>query len=104
MTIDDVYIKKVVHGFYYTNLYEIMLWYYYYKSKYRHIPRITGACYRNRRYFSRIPLYHRNIDRNVGLSIIKEAIQQVLTRHSGIPKYYNELILHNIITMKFETR
>lgn len=89
-------IKKGLHDFEYWNIYEVLLWYYYYTIKYKHIEHKNS----NRCYFSRIPKHYRNVNPVVGLSIIKNILDKIIIENKGVPKYYDKNILDNLITIK----
>ena len=100
---DWVIINKGLKEYYYANLYEAIVWYVYYSSKYQIVMRRRksdrGGC-QNRSYFGRIPSHYRGCDPKKGLNIVKEAITIILKRHSGLPKYWNPDILQTLFTLR----
>jgi hypothetical protein len=93
---DGYLINKGTQSFQCYNIYEMLLWYYYYTIKHKHIKHKNM----NQSYFSRIPSYYKNIDPKRGLNIIKEMLDKLILKHNGIPKYYNEKVLQQIIKIK----
>lgn len=98
---DQQNITKGSKCFTYHNIYEVLLWYNYYAIKYKHIQKnvikdnkLVHYC--NRSYFSRISKNYKNIHPKKGLKIIKIALDNIILKHDGIPKYYDKTILDNI--------
>ena len=107
--VDDQLIIKGSHKFYYANIYEILLWYYYYTVHYKHIQRgyrITDGRFKgyyncsNRAYFSRIPTHYTTLDSKKGLNIVKEALDNIILKHKGVPKYYDSQLINEILVVK----
>lgn len=103
---DWVSITKGSKKYEYCNLYEILLWYYYYSIKHKHIKKKYKSKYikrelcMNRSYFSRIPYHYKQIDPKKGLNIAKDAIDIIIKRHNGIPLYYDKNIINFLFTVK----
>ena len=72
---------------YFKNIYEILLWYYYWSHKYIHIGRRNSNGCINQSYFSRIPPYHRNLEPKKGLHMIKNILDGIIIESKGLPEY-----------------
>lgn len=102
---DEYIITKGLDTYKYHNLYEILLWYYYYSIEHKHIQKRIIHNYRtilfpNRSYFARVPHHYRNINPKKGLNIIKNALDEIIMRHNGIPKYYDKTECDKIFEIK----
>lgn len=89
-------VNKGLYNYEYNNIYELLLWYYYYTIKYKHIEHKNN----NRCYFSRIPKRYKNIKTKTGLNIIKKLLDEIIIKNNGIPEYYNKNILDELIIIK----
>lgn len=94
--IDSIIITKGTNEYFFVNVYEILLWYYFYSIKNKHIVKHSV----DSPYFSKIPPYYRNIDPKKGLIIIKSALDQIIIKNNGIPKYFNTNILDHIFYIR----
>ena len=105
-TADGIAIGK----FYYNNLYEVLLWYAFYACRHHHINKWTRSvsgrrelrCYRNKGYFSRIPVLYRAAPWETGLKVAKRALDGLLWRHGGVPRYFEPQMFSEIVTVKYE--
>jgi hypothetical protein len=107
-----------LNKFYCSNIYEALLWYCFFKCKYKHflhysrkhIVDIGGRmklkaiahawdC-KNKSYFSRIPLSYKNMKPKKGLSTIKKILDRIIVTHNGIPEYYHANVMHDILYIK----
>ena len=97
-TSDYVTIPRGSKTYWYANLYEVMLWYYYYSIPKHNIVKIMGSTAVNDKYFSRIPPHYRK--NSSGLTIVRKALHTILKRHNGIPKYYDPEVFQAILVVK----
>ncbi len=97
-TNDLVVIPRGSKTYWYQNLYEVMLWYYYYSIPKHNIVKQMGTSAVNEKYFSRIPTRYRKNSK--GLTIVRKALHTILRRHLGIPKYYDPEVLSAILVVK----
>ena len=102
-------INKGSKTYYYNNLYEILIWYNYYKYSYRHIQHRTRSyCdIKNKKdfsygkiYFGIIPRHYLHINRKDGLNLVKEALDKTILLNNGIPIYYNKDELKGYVEVK----
>ena len=93
---DRVIIPRGSKTYWYSNLYEVLLWYYYYSIPKHNILRETSNGYT--KYFARIPPHYRK--NSNGLTIVRKALHTILKRHKGIPKYYDPEVLRAILVVK----
>lgn len=102
----SIIVNKGLKEFIYNDIYEILLWYNYYKFTRRHIlshdylGKINGPV--NTSYFSRIPHFYRNLDSKKGLHIIKQVLDQVIVENNGLPKYYDPRILDVLFKKSYD--
>jgi hypothetical protein len=87
-------VNKGRHIYEYNNIYEVLLWYYYYKTKYKHIEHKN----KNRSYFARIPEHYKKTKK--GLKIVKDVLDEIIIKNKGVPKYYNESVINNLMIIK----
>ena len=88
--------NKGLSNYEYCNIYELLLWYYYYTIKYKHVEHKNN----NKCYFSRIPKYYKNIKTKTGLNIIKKILDEIIIKNNGVPSYFNKNILDKLIAIK----
>lgn len=95
-------VNKGLNKFQYHNIYEVLLWLYYYTIKNKHIEHTNyeDNCYHNKSYFSRIPSYYRNIDSKIGMNIVKRVLDKIIENNNGVPIYYDPKILKEIMIIK----
>ncbi|CAO3627652.1 unnamed protein product [Cunninghamella blakesleeana] len=101
----EVTIKQGLYEYSYVNFYEVLLWYNYYICKRHRVHRFlfndeedyskTSFYYTNRSYFSRTPKHYRNLSQKKGLKVIKQALEDFLIYHNGIPFYFNRKVFDN---------
>ena len=97
-------IYKGQNGYYYSDIYEALLWYNYYKYQKRHIlshdylGKTNGPV--NTSYFSRIPHHYRNLCSKKGLHLIKEILDQIIIENNGLPGYFDPKILGVLFYVK----
>lgn len=97
-------VTKGGKNYIYHNLYEMLLWYYYYATKHKHIKKyfkMKGHKIHIKPYFSALPEYYLNIDPKKGLNIVKEAMEQLILIEGGIPHDFNPGVLNDIYTIKY---
>ena len=100
-SVDVIY--KGTQTYSYCNLYEILLWYYYYTHKYRTFQRKDKRgkpVSMTKAYFKWIPHQYWSIEPIDGLAIVKEALDIIILKHNGIPKYYQKTVLEDFIKFK----
>lgn len=99
-----VSIYKGLKRYGYSDVYEILLWYNYYKYQNRHIlqydylGKTNGPV--NTSYFSRIPHHYRNLDSKKGLHMIKQILDKIIVENNGMPGYYDPRILRILFYVK----
>ena len=94
---NEIYvINKGLSTYVYHNIYEVLFWYYYYTTKYKHVDNYSY----NKGHLSRIPEHYTNIDSKKGLNIVKAVLNKILLKYGGVPKYYNNCIFEDVFTIK----
>lgn len=102
--IDPIIHNKGSETFYYSNIYEVLLWYHYYKHIHRHHMSHDSegreCSIFNTSYFSRIPCTYRNLEPFKGLKLIKKILDTVIKTNNGLPGYFDKTKLNQLFLVK----